>query len=52
MAPRGGLFDPGPCMYMEKLAVGPQVDAGLLSLDYSVAHNLRVVARCLEKPVQ
>ncbi len=52
LAPRGGLFDPGPCMYMEKLAVGPAVDAGLLSLDYSVQHNLRVVARCLGKPVQ
>lgn len=52
LAPRGGLFDPGPCMYMEKLAVGPRVDAGLLSLDYPVLHNLRVVARCLEKPVQ
>ena len=25
LAERGALFDPGPCMYMEKLAVGPQV---------------------------
>ncbi len=25
VAERGALFDPGPCMYMEKLAVGPQV---------------------------
>ena len=26
LAERGALFDPGPCMYMEKLAVGPEVN--------------------------
>jgi fructose-1,6-bisphosphatase II len=51
VAERGALFDPGPCMYMEKLAVGPQVDANLISLEYSVKHNLSAVAYCLGKPI-
>ena len=25
LAERGCLFDPGPCMYMEKMATGPDV---------------------------
>ncbi|CAN5628640.1 class II fructose-bisphosphatase [soil metagenome] len=32
MAERGTMFDPGPCVYMEKLAGGPGI-ADLLSLD-------------------
>jgi fructose-1,6-bisphosphatase II len=32
LAERGSMFDPGPCVYMEKLAGGPQV-ADCLSLD-------------------
>ncbi|KAG2490800.1 hypothetical protein HYH03_010722 [Edaphochlamys debaryana] len=51
VAERGALFDPGPCMYMEKLAVGPQVDPESVSLDYSVRHNIKWVARALDKPV-
>lgn len=51
VAPRGSLFDPGPCMYMEKLAVGPEVPAHLISLDYSVRRNLNEIARALRKPV-
>ncbi|GFH26397.1 uncharacterized protein HaLaN_24541 [Haematococcus lacustris] len=52
VAPRGSLFDPGPCMYMEKLAVGPEVPAHLISLDYSVRRNLNEIARALRKPVR
>lgn len=26
LAEKGALFDPGPCMYMEKMAVGPEVN--------------------------
>lgn len=51
VAERGALYDPGPCMYMEKLAVGPAVDPESISLDYSVAHNLAQVAKALEKPI-
>lgn len=39
MAQRGGLLQ-APDMYMEKIAVGPGFEAGIVSLDYSVAENL------------
>lgn len=42
MAERGSLFDPGPCMYMEKLAVGPAVHPEAVSLDYPPELNIRV----------
>ena len=32
LAERGTMFDPGPCVYMEKLAGGPEI-ADLLTLD-------------------
>jgi fructose-1,6-bisphosphatase II len=40
----GSMFNPGPCVYMEKLAVGPEA-AGLVSLDATVAENIAAVAR-------
>src|SRR3989441_7809568 len=36
LSERGTMFDPGPCVYMEKLAGGPEV-ADCLSLDDSLA---------------
>lgn len=51
LAERGALFDPGPCMYMEKLAVGPAVDPKSVSLDMSIKDNLEVVAKSLGKPI-
>jgi fructose-1,6-bisphosphatase II len=51
LAGRGCLFDPGPIVYMDKLAVGPDVDPRRISLDHSVARNLEAVAACLRKPV-
>lgn len=51
LAERGALFDPGPCMYMEKLAVGPAVDPKAVSLDMSIKDNLEVVAKSLGKPI-
>ncbi len=41
---RGAMFDPGPCVYMEKLAVGPD-GAGVIDLDASPTDNLNAVAR-------
>jgi len=41
---RGTMFDPGPCVYMEKLAVGPEA-AGLVDITRSVAENLETVAK-------
>jgi fructose-1,6-bisphosphatase II len=43
LAERGTMFDPGPCVYMEKLAGGPEV-ADLLSLDEPLTDVVRKVA--------
>jgi fructose-1,6-bisphosphatase II len=43
VAERGAMFDPGPCVYMEKIAVGPEAK-GRVSLELSVAENLKAVA--------
>lgn len=51
LAERGALFDPGPCMYMEKLAVGPAVDPTSVDLNKSIKENLEVVAKALNKPI-
>ncbi|HLG91664.1 MAG TPA: class II fructose-bisphosphatase [Acidimicrobiales bacterium] len=40
---RGTMFNPGPCVYMEKLAVGPEA-AGKVDLNMSPADNLAAVA--------
>ncbi len=42
-APSGTMFDPGPCVYMEKLVVGRE-SAEHVDLDASLGDNLRVVA--------
>jgi fructose-1,6-bisphosphatase II len=44
MSSSGTMFNPGPCVYMEKLAVGPEA-AGRVSLDASPAENIAAVAR-------
>jgi fructose-1,6-bisphosphatase II len=43
LAQRGAMFNPGPCVYMEKLAVGPEA-VGRVSIEASVSENLRAVA--------
>ena len=43
VAPRGTMYDPGPCMYMDKLAVGPEA-VGVIDLDKSLTDNLNAVA--------
>ena len=40
MAERGSLFHGGPCMYMQKLAVGPAVDPRSVSLDFPMQKTL------------
>ncbi len=40
---RGAMFDPGPCFYMEKLAVGPEA-AGAIDLNATATENLSAVA--------
>jgi fructose-1,6-bisphosphatase II len=43
LAERGTMFDPGPCVYMEKLAGGPEI-ADCLSLDEPLTEVIRRVA--------
>jgi fructose-1,6-bisphosphatase II len=43
LAERGTMFDPGPCVYMEKIAGGPEV-ADLLDLDRPLRETLGLVA--------
>jgi fructose-1,6-bisphosphatase II len=43
LAERGTMFDPGPCVYMEKLAGGPEI-ADLLSLDEPLTDVIRRIA--------
>jgi fructose-1,6-bisphosphatase II len=45
---KGTMFDPGPCVYMEKIAVGPAA-AGVIDITASVEKNLRAVARAQRK---
>jgi fructose-1,6-bisphosphatase II len=44
------MFDPGPCVYMEKIAVGPEA-AEAIDLDAPVTHNLQAVAKALGEDV-
>jgi fructose-1,6-bisphosphatase II len=43
LAERGAMFDPGPCVYMEKLAGGAEI-ADLLDLERPLPETLRLVA--------
>jgi fructose-1,6-bisphosphatase II len=43
LAAKGAMFDPGPCVYMEKIAGGPDI-ADLLSLEDPIADVLNRVA--------
>ncbi|MHB8657228.1 MAG: class II fructose-bisphosphatase [Solirubrobacteraceae bacterium] len=43
LSERGSMFDPGPCVYMEKIAGGPEV-ADLLDLDRPLPETLALIA--------
>jgi fructose-1,6-bisphosphatase II len=43
LSEQGTMFDPGPCVYMEKIAVGPAL-AGVCSLEMTPTENLKAVA--------
>ena len=40
---KGTMFDPGPCVYMDKIAVGPEAK-GAIDLNASVGDNLHAIA--------
>jgi fructose-1,6-bisphosphatase II len=44
LAERGSMFDPGPCVYMEKIAGGPEI-ADALDLERPLAETLKLVAK-------
>jgi fructose-1,6-bisphosphatase II len=48
---RGTMFNPGPCVYMEKVAVGPKA-RGAVDLRRSPTENLEAVAKALGKSVR
>ena len=51
VAPRGSLFDPGPFVYMNKIAVGP-VGRGKVDIEAPVEDNLRAIARAKGEQVE
>jgi fructose-1,6-bisphosphatase II len=50
MSERGSMFDPGPCVYMEKIAAGPAA-ADVIDIDAPVKTNLDAVAKALGEKV-
>jgi fructose-1,6-bisphosphatase II len=45
------MFDPGPCVYMQKIAVGPEA-AGSIDITASATQNLRWVAKAKRESVR
>jgi len=48
---RGSMYDPGPCVYMNKIAVGPEA-AGSIDITDSVALNLQRIATAKRESVR
>ncbi len=48
LAPRGTMFNPGPFMYMNKIAVGPEA-RDVIDIEAPVEDNLRAIARAKGK---
>ncbi|SHE97734.1 fructose-1,6-bisphosphatase II [Ferrithrix thermotolerans DSM 19514] len=51
VADRGSMFNPGPCVYMDKLAVGPE-GVGVVDINASVEENLRALAKAKKTSVR
>lgn len=50
VAERGSMFNPGPCFYMDKIAVGPEA-AHAIDLNASPTKNLKEVAKAMKKTI-
>ena len=50
LSSKGTMFDPGPCVYMEKMAGAPEI-ADLLDLDRPLAETVKLVAERKGRPV-
>ncbi|MBX3312886.1 MAG: class II fructose-bisphosphatase [Actinobacteria bacterium] len=48
---RGSMYDPGPCVYMEKIATGPKA-AHAIDINATPTENLNAVAKALGKSVR
>lgn len=51
LAPRGTMFDPGPFLYMNKIAVGPEAK-GKINIELSITENLHAIAKSKGKAVE
>ena len=51
LSERGTMFDPGPCVYMEKIAGGPEI-ADLLDLDRPLADTLALIAERRKRDIR
>jgi fructose-1,6-bisphosphatase II len=51
LSERGTMFNPGPCVYMNKVAVGPR-GRGSVDINASATDNLNELSKRLKKPVQ
>jgi fructose-1,6-bisphosphatase II len=51
VAERNTMFNPGPCVYMDKIAVGPAA-RGAIDIDKSVTENLHAIAKAKGEDVR
>ncbi len=51
IAPRGSMFDPGPFVYMNKLAVGPEAK-GTINIERPLIDNLKAIAKAKHKDLE
>ncbi len=51
LSERGTMFNPGPCVYMKKVAVGPR-GRGAVDVNASATDNLQELSKRLKKPIQ
>ena len=51
IAPRGTMFNPGPFVYMNKLAVGPEA-RGVINIEKSITENLEAIAKAKDKDIE
>jgi fructose-1,6-bisphosphatase II len=51
IAPRGTMFNPGPFVYMNKIAVGPEAK-GKVNIEAPLLDNLRAIAKAKGKSVE
>jgi fructose-1,6-bisphosphatase II len=51
VSPRGTMFDPGPFVYMNKIAVGPEAK-GKINIEKPITENLKAIAKAKNKDIE